>query len=77
MNRELKKKRQYMSPHCWIISMDDEGFICVSGKLDASGSSGGYWEAGGFYNGDHSEWFGSMSEVAPSKGGLWEEDIEE
>ena len=49
----------------------------VSGKLDASGSSGGYWEAGGFYNGDHSEWFGSMSEVAPSKGGLWEEDIEE
>ena len=48
MNRELKKKRQYMSPHCWIISMDDEGFICVSGKLDASGSSGGYWETGGF-----------------------------
>lgn len=66
----------YSCPVCSMIAVESESCICVSMTLDAQNSSEPDWNSDQTINGDHDEWFGTPSEVAPAKqqGSFWSEN---
>lgn len=74
MERIQVQKSTYVTPKCQVIQLENENFICVSGRPNASGSSvqtnyddKGTTEAGSLL-------FGDQTTIAPSKGGWFEEE---
>lgn len=59
-------KKNYVSPACCLVAIEDEGCICASLTLDPQGSSEpSNWDNNQTVDGDHDEWFGTSTEVAP------------
>lgn len=62
------ERKAYVSPTFKIIVVEDEGNFCASVTLDPQGSTQpNGWNTDQIVNGDHDEWFGSPSDVAPAK----------
>lgn len=70
-------KKTYVAPACSTVAVENEGCICVSVTLNPQGSSEpNTWGYDQVINGDHDEWFGSSTEVAPAKeqNGFWADE---
>mgnify|MGYP000845783518 FL=1 len=63
--RKKKQKRDYECPECNVHELQFEKFICASVTLDPQGSSEENWNNDKSIDGDHEEWIGSSTEVAP------------
>ena len=61
-----ESKKNYVSPTCCLVAIEDEGCICASLTLDPQGSSEpSNWDNDQTVDGDHDEWVGTSTEVAP------------
>ena len=61
-----ESKKNYVSPTSCLVAIEDEGCICASLTLDPQGSSEpSNWDNDQTVDGDHDEWFGTSTEVAP------------
>lgn len=61
-----ESKKNYVSPTCCLTAIEDEGCICASLTLDQQNSSEpSNWGNTQEIDGDHDEWFGTSTEVAP------------
>lgn len=58
-------KRPYVKPACGIISVEPANLICASVSPNPIGSSESSWSSETVHEGDHTEWFGTTTEVAP------------
>ena len=74
MNQKQLERWAYSKPECKLIKTNTEQFICVSVSMNAPSSTESDWDSETVHNGDHDEWFGTMSEVAPAKKGWFEEE---
>lgn len=64
--QSTESKKNYVSPTCCLTAIEDEGCICASLTLDPQGSSEpSNWNNDQYIEGDHDEWFGTSTEVAP------------
>ena len=79
MNKEEKERLPYVAPHCKVIPMEEDNFICNSVLPNGNAST---VETSYDDKGEHdvgTALFGDKSTVAPAKqhNSLWDEEEEE